>query len=133
MEGRAGRQLYYLALSQVKNLSVQKTGATAYQPIHLGTVEISPTSCHFEREGRQEFQVGEECDIIFDMEGFCLSTKATVVFVARCEMLDEGYEHKIWFSYGVEFDAELDPDLFQRLVGDPKRSKTPKIECIILS
>lgn len=126
-----GKQLYYLALGQVRRLAVQKKGATDYQPIHLSTVEVSPTFCHFEQEGRQEFQVGEECDILIDMEGSCFNVKATIVVVVRCEMLDEGYEQKTWFTYGVEFDRELDSILFKKLVGDRKRSKTPRVECII--
>lgn len=133
MAGQKGRQLYYLAPSRVKKLCVQRKGSVDCQPIHLGTVEISPTYCNFEGEGWQAFRVGEKCDIVIDAEDSLFSAKATIVLVAKFEMLDEGYQYKTWFSYGAEFDAELDTELFQRIVGDPKRTAVQGLESFSLN
>jgi hypothetical protein len=53
--------------------------------------------------------------------------------VAKFEMLDEGYEYKTWFSYRAEFDADLEADLFQRIIGDPKKSTVQEMERVSLS
>ncbi len=133
MERQTAQQMHYLDLGRIKKLAVRKKGETDFQPIHLEIVEISPGVCCFEREGRQEFQVGEELEFFFDIEDASLSASATIGWVAKCEYLDEGYEHRVWFSYGAEFDGELDADFFQCIAGDPKKSRSLGPDCIIIS
>ncbi len=133
MVRQGGKQMHYLDLGQVKKLSVRKQGEADFQPINPVIVEISPALCSFEREARQEFQVGEELDLLFDMQDCSLSARASIGWVVKCEHLDEGYEQKVWFSYGAEFDRELDADFFQRIAGDPKKSRPLGADCIIAS
>jgi hypothetical protein len=123
MDGQAVKQMHYLATDRVKNLTVQKKSGTDYMPLHLGTVEISPTVCIFEVEGQPEFTVGEEVDLLFHLEDGSLGAKAIIAWLTKCELLDSDYEHKAWFSYGAEFAGELNIDLFKRVAGDPKRSQ----------
>ncbi len=125
--------MHYLDLGQVKKLSVRKQGEADFQAIDPEIVEISPGLCCFERKAQQEFQVGEKLDLLFDTTDCSLSAGATIGWVAKCEYLDEGYEHKIWFSYGAEFDKKLDADFFQRIAGDPKKSRPLGADCIIAS
>ncbi len=125
--------MHYLDLGQVKKLSVRKQGDADFQAIDPEIVEISPGLCCFERKAQQEFQVGEKLDLLFDTRDCSLSTGATIGWVAKCEYLDEGYEQKVWFSYGAEFEEELDSDFFQRIAGDPKKSRPIGVDCIIAS
>jgi hypothetical protein len=108
----------------VKRLTIQGKGSMDVQSIQLETVEISPTMCCFEWEGEQEFLSGDELDFHFDLEDFSLRARAAIVRVDKCAFLDEGYEHKISFSYCAEFDGELDRDLFKRIAGIPKICKS---------
>ncbi len=103
---------------------VQKTNWPGLRPIHVETVEISPTLCCFEWEGEQAFGVGEELSFYFDLEGSPLSVKAAILDVDRCEFLDECYEHKTWFTYCAQFNGELDRDFFKRIVGSPRKCKS---------
>ncbi len=126
--------MHYLDLGQVKKLSVRKHGEADFQAINPEIVEISPALCCFEREAQQEFEVGEKLYLLFDTKDYSsLSARATIGWVAKCEYLDEGYEQKIWFSYGAEFDKELDADFFQRIAGDPKKSRPIGADCTIAS
>ena len=122
MEMQAAKRMFYLAVSQVKKLLVRKKGASNFQVLHPEVVEISPTSCCFERKGHQDYQVGEEVDFLFDTGDCCLSAEAAIVWVTRYEFMDEAYEHDTWFSYGAEFSSELDGEFFQRIKGDPKKA-----------
>jgi hypothetical protein len=122
MEMQAAKRMFYLAVSRINKLSVRKKGASDLRLLHPEVVEISPTSCFFERPGNQDFQVGEEIDFLFDTEDSCLSAGAAIVWVTKFEFLDEAYEHDIWFSYGAEFSSELDGEFFQRIKGDPKKA-----------
>jgi hypothetical protein len=133
MEGRIVKrhQMHYLAPGRVEKISVRKKDGTNFQSLHLGTVEISPTICHFEWGVRQEFQVGEELEFLFNMEDGCVSARAIIGWVVKYELLDEGYEQRIWFSYGAEFDGELDADFFRGIAGDPKKSKPLMAEGIL--
>jgi hypothetical protein len=124
MDVQIVKQKHYLASKQVKKLQVRRKGGKNLHPLHHELVEISSTTCCFEKEGRQEFRVGEEVDFIFDTEECCLSTGARIVWVTKFEHIDEGYEHIVWFSYGAEFSGELDGDFFQRIKGDPKRTSS---------
>ncbi len=123
MDEKILKRMNYLASDQLKKLSVQKKGRVDFQPIHLETVKISPNICFFEWEGRQEFQIGDEFKFLFDIEDRCLSARAMIVWVAKCELLDEGYQYKTWFSYAAKFDGELNGDFFQRIAGDPAKSR----------
>jgi hypothetical protein len=133
MERQTAQQMHYLDLGRVKKLAVRKKGETDFQPIHLEIVEVSLDVCCFEREGRQEFQVGEELEFLFDIEDSCLSANATIGWVAKCELLDENYERRVWFTYGAEFGGEIDTDFFRRIAGDPKKSGSLGPDCIIIS
>ena len=128
MDVLAAKQRHYLASNRVKKLLLRKKEAKDLHPLHPEIVEISPTTCCFEQEGRQEFKVGEEVDFIFDTGDCCLSAGARIVWVTKFEHIDEGYGHLVWFSYGAEFSGELDRDFFQRIKGDPKRTSSLTIK-----
>jgi len=124
LEDETPGQIYHLAPGNLKQLLVQKKSWPALQPIHVETVEISPTLCCFEWEGEQAFGIGDELHFYFDLEGSSLSVKAAIRDVDRCEFLDEGYEHKTWFTYCAQFAGELDKDFFKRIVGSPRKCKS---------
>lgn len=114
--------MYYLAPGQVTNLLVRKKGSPEFRPLHMETVEISPTACCFEWEGKQEFQAREDLEFLFHLEDRSLNVKGTIVSIDPWKSWDEGYEYKTWHAYRAQFEAELDAGLFQRLAGDPKKS-----------
>ncbi len=116
-------QAYYLATGYVKSLSVQKKGSMDVQSIQLETVEISPAMCCFEWEGEQDFLPGDELDFHFDLGDSLWMARGAIVRVDKCAFLEEGYEHKISFSYCAEFDSELDRSFFRRIAGTPRICK----------
>jgi hypothetical protein len=123
MDVQKATQKHYLASNQIKKLLVRKHGDKDLHPLHQELVEISPTTFSFEKEGRQEFQVGEEVDFIFDTGNYCLNARANIVWVTKYEHIDEGYEHMVWFSYGAEFSGELNGAFFKRIKGGPKGTR----------
>jgi hypothetical protein len=122
MDENKGRQLRYINFGKLKALSVRKTGSPGFTELHPGVVQLGPRSCLFEREGRQEFQVKDTVELFFALEDCFCQAQATVVSVEGWRCLDEGYHHKSWYNYEVEFDCELDANVYQHLVAGPKRS-----------
>ncbi len=117
-------EIYHLAPGNLKRLAIQKTDWPHWKPIHIETVEISPSICCFEYEAEQEFRIGDELRFHFDLEDRSLSMRAAILAVDRCEFLDEGYEHKTWFAYCAQFDGELDRDFFKQIVGPQRICKS---------
>lgn len=115
-------QLRYVNCGRLRELSVRKTGSPGFMELHPGIVQLGPRTCCFEREGTQEFQVQDTVEFLFDLEGCSRTAQATVVSVDGWSCLDEGYHHKKWYSYRVEFDCELDESVCECLLPGPKRS-----------
>jgi hypothetical protein len=78
MDVHKATRKHYLASSQIKKLLVRKQGDKNLHPLHHELVEISPTTCCFEKEGQQEFRVGEGVDLIFDTGNYCLSARELI-------------------------------------------------------
>ncbi len=119
-------KLHSLAPGKVKSLLIQKKGRVESHPVYLETVEISPSLCCFEREGEQDFNVGDELHFHFLLEDCSLSARAAVLQVDRCKFLDECYERKVWYLYCARFAGQLDQKLFTQMIGAPRlcRSST---------
>jgi hypothetical protein len=117
-------QLHYLAHKKVKKLWIEKKNWRKLHGIHLETVEISPGVCCFEWEGEQTLKEGDELIFRFDLKENSLNIRAAIFKIYRCRFLDEGYEHKIWHFYCARFDDELDPDLFNEIIGPRRQCKS---------
>jgi hypothetical protein len=124
MDEDKGCQLHYINCGKLKELLVRKTGSPGFTELHPGIVQLSPRTCCFEREGTQEFQVKDTLEFLFDLEDCFCTAQATVVSVDGWSCLDEGYHHKRWYNYRVEFHCELDESVCERLFAGPKRSVT---------
>ena len=117
-------QTHYLACGELRELLVRKTGSPDFKPLHPGTMEIEPSGCRFEWEGRQEFQAMDKLEFLFQLEDCSMNAEATVISVDEWRCWDDCYDHKNWYTYRAEFDSELETHLFQRLLACPKRMKT---------